>query len=148
MLCLLAGWRTPLLEHPLPAQATNTVFAVAIAALHVAYAIPIVARFAFENNFKPQPFDLGVFVGPLPPFSLALGIGADIISVEFTHWLHHSGIYGVLDHHFHVPHIPWGKCYLYELHHSRHGQHAPALTCMVLLPHVWACIGSLDQCQT
>ena len=99
------------------AQATNAVFAVAIAALYVAYAIPIVACFVFENDFKPGPFDLGVFVGPLPLFSLAFGVGADIISVEFTRWLRCSGVHGVHDHHFRVPHIPWGKCYFYELHH-------------------------------
>ena len=48
------------------AQATNAMFAVAIAALHVAYAIPIMARFVFENDFKPGPFDLSVFVGSFP----------------------------------------------------------------------------------
>jgi len=117
------------------AQATNAMFAVSIAALYVAYAIPIVARFVFENDFKPAPFDLGV--GPLPLFSLALGVGADIISVEFTHWLRRSGVHGVHDHDFHVPHIPWGKCYFYEPHRSHPGRRVPALTCMVLLPRVW-----------
>jgi len=100
------------------AQATNAVFAVSIVALYVAYAIPIMARFVFENDFKPGPFDLGVFVGPLRPFSLALGVGADIISVEFTHWLRRSGVHGVHDYHFYVPHITWGKCYFFELHCS------------------------------
>jgi len=48
------------------AQATNAVFAVSIAALYVAYAIPIMACFVFDNDFKPGPFDLGVFVGSFP----------------------------------------------------------------------------------
>ncbi|KIM51757.1 hypothetical protein SCLCIDRAFT_1219882 [Scleroderma citrinum Foug A] len=47
------------------AQATNAVFAVSIAALYVAYAIPIMARFVFENDFKPGPFDLGIFSLPI-----------------------------------------------------------------------------------
>jgi len=119
------------------AQATNAMFAVSIAALYVAYVIPIVARFVFENDFKPGPFNLGVFVGPLPLFSPALGVGANIISAEFTHWFHRSGVHGVHDHHFHVPHITWCECYFYELHRSRPGRRAPALTCMVLLPRVW-----------
>jgi len=119
------------------AQATNAVFAVAIAALYVSYAIPIVTHFMFENDFNPGSFDLGAFVGAFSPFSLALGVGADIISTEFTHWLRRSGVHGVLDHHFHVPHIPWGKCYFYELHRSRPGRRTPTLTCMVLLPRAW-----------
>jgi len=45
------------------AQATNAVFVVSIAALYIAYAIPIVAPFVFENDFT---FDLGVFVGSFP----------------------------------------------------------------------------------
>ena len=56
------------------AQATNAVFAVSIAALYVAYAIPIMARFVFENDFKPGPFDLGVFVGPCSHLLLALAL--------------------------------------------------------------------------
>ena len=56
------------------AQATNAVFAVSIAALYVAYAIPIMARFVFENDFKPGPFDLGVFVGPRSHSLLALAL--------------------------------------------------------------------------
>lgn len=43
-------------------QAINAVFSISVIALYVAYAIPIVARFTFNNNFKPGPFNLGVFV--------------------------------------------------------------------------------------
>jgi len=121
------------------AQVTNIVFMVVIAALYIAYAIPIIACFVFENDFKPRPFNLDVFVGPLPPFSLTLGIDANIISAEFTHWLHRSGIHGIHDHHFHVPHITWCKCYFYELHSSHCGWRTPTLTCMVLLSCVWGC---------
>lgn len=43
-------------------QAINAIFSLSIVALYVAYAIPIVARFAFDNDFKPGPFNLGIFV--------------------------------------------------------------------------------------
>jgi amino acid transporter len=43
-------------------QAINAVFAISVTALYVAYAIPIAARFLGDNDFKPGPFNLGVFV--------------------------------------------------------------------------------------
>ena len=43
-------------------QAIGAVFALSIVGLYVAYAIPIAARFMGENDFKPGPFSLGVFV--------------------------------------------------------------------------------------
>lgn len=43
-------------------QAINAVFAISITALYIAYAIPIAARFLGDNNFKPGPFNLGIFV--------------------------------------------------------------------------------------
>jgi amino acid transporter len=43
-------------------QAINAVFALSVTGLYVAYSIPIAARFIFKNNFKPGPFNLGIFV--------------------------------------------------------------------------------------
>jgi hypothetical protein len=43
-------------------QAINAVFAISVTALYVAYSIPICARFMGQNEFKPGPFTLGVFV--------------------------------------------------------------------------------------
>ena len=43
-------------------QAINAVFAISVVASYIAYAIPIVARFVFKNDFKPGPFNLGAFV--------------------------------------------------------------------------------------
>ncbi|TDL27161.1 amino acid transporter [Rickenella mellea] len=40
-------------------QAINAVFSISVIALYVAYSIPIVARFVFDNEFKPGPFTLG-----------------------------------------------------------------------------------------
>ncbi|KAG9311034.1 amino acid/polyamine transporter I [Chiua virens] len=54
------------------AQAIDAVFALSVTGLYVAYSIPIAARFIFKNNFKPGPFNLGIF-------SLPVGI----ISVTF-----------------------------------------------------------------
>lgn len=45
-------------------QAINAVFSISVIALYVAYSIPIVARFAFDNDFKPGPFYLGAWVRP------------------------------------------------------------------------------------
>ncbi|KAJ6619034.1 APC amino acid permease [Mycena sp. CBHHK59/15] len=59
-------------------QAINAVFAISVTALYIAYAIPIVARFAGNNDFKPGPFNLGVFSLPVAVvsvlFMLFLGI--------------------------------------------------------------------------
>ncbi|KAJ7058137.1 amino acid/polyamine transporter I [Mycena amicta] len=48
-------------------EAINAVFSISVTALYVAYAIPIVARFAGRkhNEFKPGPFSLGVFSLPV-----------------------------------------------------------------------------------
>jgi amino acid transporter len=43
-------------------QAINAVFAISVNGLYIAYSIPIAARFLGENDFKPGPFNLGVFV--------------------------------------------------------------------------------------
>jgi len=48
------------------AQAISSIFALSVTGLYVAYAIPIAARFIFKNNFKPGPFNLGIFVSPSP----------------------------------------------------------------------------------
>ena len=127
------------------AQATNAVFAVSIAALYVSYAIPIVARFVFENDFKPGPFNLGVFVGPLPLSSLALGVGADNISAEFTHWLHRVAFMTFMTIIFMFPTSPGANVtsltYTVVVLGGVH-LHGTTSLCM------GACIDSLDQCQT
>jgi len=43
-------------------QAIGAIFSLSVVGLYVAYAIPIAARFIFENDHKPGPFDLGVWV--------------------------------------------------------------------------------------
>lgn len=43
-------------------QAIGAVFALSVVGLYVAYAIPIAARFIFENDYKPGPFNLGRWV--------------------------------------------------------------------------------------
>ncbi|TRM56268.1 amino acid permease-domain-containing protein [Schizophyllum amplum] len=45
-------------------QAINAVFSLSVIALYIAYTIPIVARFAGDNDFKPGPFSLGWFSLP------------------------------------------------------------------------------------
>jgi len=52
------------------AQAINAVFSISVIALYVAYAIPIVARFTFDNDFKPGPFNLGAFSLPIGMISV------------------------------------------------------------------------------
>ncbi|KAN0079997.1 Amino acid permease domain containing protein [Tylopilus felleus] len=46
-------------------QAINAVFALSVSGLYVSYSIPIAARFIFKNNFKPGPFNLGIFSLPV-----------------------------------------------------------------------------------
>ncbi|KAF8130355.1 amino acid/polyamine transporter I [Boletus edulis] len=47
------------------AQAINAIFALAVAALYVAYSIPITARFLFKNEFNPGPFNIGILSLPV-----------------------------------------------------------------------------------
>ena len=46
------------------ANAINAIFSVSVISLYIAYSFPIAARFIGENNFKPGPFSLGIFVSP------------------------------------------------------------------------------------
>ena len=43
-------------------QAINAMFALSVTGLYFAYSIPIVVRFTGNNDFKPGPFHLGIFV--------------------------------------------------------------------------------------
>ncbi|KDQ60457.1 hypothetical protein JAAARDRAFT_32877 [Jaapia argillacea MUCL 33604] len=45
--------------------AIGAIFSLSVAPQYVAYSIPIVARFAFENDYKPGPFNLGAFGLPV-----------------------------------------------------------------------------------
>ncbi|KAG2072013.1 amino acid transporter [Suillus decipiens] len=47
------------------AQAINAIFSLSVTALYIAYSIPIIARFVFTNNFRPGPFNLGIFSLPV-----------------------------------------------------------------------------------
>ncbi|TFK19375.1 amino acid transporter [Coprinopsis marcescibilis] len=52
-------------------QAINGVFAISVSGLYIAYSIPIVARFAGPNDFKPGPFYLGAFSLPCAIISVS-----------------------------------------------------------------------------
>ena len=43
-------------------QAINAVFALSVTGLYFAHSIPIMVRFTGDNDFKPGPFHLGIFV--------------------------------------------------------------------------------------
>jgi amino acid transporter len=43
-------------------QAIGAIFSLGVVSLNVAYAIPIAARYLFENDCKPGPFSLGRWV--------------------------------------------------------------------------------------
>jgi len=51
-------------------QAIGAVFALSVVGLYVAYAVPIAARFIFENDYKPGPFDLGRWSLPVAVVSV------------------------------------------------------------------------------
>jgi len=44
-------------------QAIDAVFTLAVTSSYISYITPIVTRFAFKNDFKPGPFNLGKWVG-------------------------------------------------------------------------------------
>ncbi|KAG2338938.1 amino acid transporter [Suillus weaverae] len=60
-------------------QAINAIFSLSVTALYIAYAIPIVARFVFKNNFKPGPFNLGIFSLPVAIVSVSYMIIMNIV---------------------------------------------------------------------
>ncbi|KAG8218026.1 amino acid/polyamine transporter I [Butyriboletus roseoflavus] len=60
-------------------EAINAVFAISVAGLYVAYAIPIASRFIFKNNFKPGPFNLGIFSLPVGIISVSFMAFMDIV---------------------------------------------------------------------
>ncbi|KAF9006941.1 amino acid transporter [Cyathus striatus] len=51
-------------------QAINAVFAISVTGLYIAYAIPIVARFTGDNDFKPGPFNCGILSLPIAVVSV------------------------------------------------------------------------------
>ncbi|KAI6145912.1 hypothetical protein BKA82DRAFT_29634 [Pisolithus tinctorius] len=60
--------------------AINAIFTMSITSLYVAYAMPIFARFAFDNDFKPGPFNLGIFSLPIGIIAIAfMALGFMII---------------------------------------------------------------------
>ncbi|KAF8553643.1 amino acid transporter [Imleria badia] len=61
------------------AQAINAVFALSVTGLYVAYSIPIAARFIFKNNFKPGPFNLGIFSFPIAIIAVSFMAFMDVV---------------------------------------------------------------------
>ncbi|KAG0694600.1 amino acid/polyamine transporter I [Suillus ampliporus] len=60
-------------------QAINAIFSLSVTALYIAYTIPVVARFAFKNNFKPGPFNLGIFSFPVAAIAVSYMFIMDIV---------------------------------------------------------------------
>ncbi|KAL1740224.1 amino acid/polyamine transporter I [Schizophyllum fasciatum] len=61
-------------------QAINAIFSLSIVALYIAYAIPIIARFTGDNDFKPGPFYLGKWSFPVSFIAVAF---MSVMSVVF-----------------------------------------------------------------
>ncbi|EPQ50387.1 amino acid transporter [Gloeophyllum trabeum ATCC 11539] len=59
--------------------AIGAVFTLAAAAPYVAYSIPIMARFIFDNDFKPGPFTLGRFSFPVAATAVAWMLFAVVV---------------------------------------------------------------------
>lgn len=59
--------------------AVGAVFTLAAAAPYVAYSIPIMARFIFDNDFKPGPFTLGRFSFPVAATAVAWMLFAVVV---------------------------------------------------------------------
>ena len=118
-------------------QAINAVFALCVTGLYFAYSIPIAARFIFKNNFKPGPFNLGIFVSLITyreqrPKLIPL-------RVESSCRHHCCFLHGV---HGHRPLVP---CYApdehteHELYRRRSRRCPRALARLVLLPCIRRC---------
>ncbi|KAG2145191.1 amino acid/polyamine transporter I [Suillus clintonianus] len=62
-------------------EAINAIFSIAVTASYVAYITPITTRFAFKNDFKPGPFNLGKL--SLPIAVIAVSWMVFVITVFF-----------------------------------------------------------------
>lgn len=120
------------------AQAINAVFSISVIALYVAYAIPITARWVFENEFKPGPFYLGWFVsGDRTPrrFVHRTGCVVDLIVLAE---LPMCGYFGTLDgvhgRRLPLPHHAPDICSGHELQRCRPRRHPRPFCFVVLLP--------------
>ncbi|KAF8556713.1 amino acid transporter [Imleria badia] len=61
------------------AETVNAVFAISVAGLNVAYAIPIAVRFIFKNDFKSGPFNLGIFSLPVAIIAVVFMAFVDVV---------------------------------------------------------------------
>jgi len=59
--------------------AINAIFAISVVGEYIAYIIPIVARYAFDNDFKPGPFTLGRWGIPCAVVSVSYMIFMSIV---------------------------------------------------------------------
>jgi hypothetical protein len=117
------------------AQAINAIFSISVTALYIAYAIPITARFAFKNDFKPGPFSLGVFVShgvwcPCPD-------RVESLFVEPTDCHHFGVLHGFYGHRLFLPDDAANGCFEHELHGGRSWWHTLLVCRVVLFPCVW-----------
>ena len=60
--------------------AISAVFTLAVTASYVEIITPIVSRFVFDNNFKPGPFSLGVWVSASPTYACRTRADTCVIS--------------------------------------------------------------------
>ena len=114
-------------------QAINAVFAISVVALYVAYSIPIAARFLGDNDFKPGPFTLGVFVSMV--FSSYSVIQWALLELTlcnnlcFLHDIHEPCVL--------LPNHAIDRCRGYELHSGRDRRRVDSFSGLVLFPSLW-----------
>jgi amino acid transporter len=114
-------------------QAINAVFAISIVALYIAYSIPIAARFLGDNDFKPGPFTLGVFVSMVfSSYSViqwAFSEPALCNDLCYFHDIH--------EHRVLLPIDAIDRCRRHELHSGRDCRRVGSFSDLVLFPSLW-----------
>ncbi|KAH7925225.1 amino acid transporter [Leucogyrophana mollusca] len=60
-------------------EAINAIFTIVVTSQYISYMIPIFARFAFKNNFKPGPFHLGFMSFPVSAIAVSFMFFMDIV---------------------------------------------------------------------
>ncbi|OJA10854.1 hypothetical protein AZE42_06122 [Rhizopogon vesiculosus] len=60
-------------------QAINAVFTLAVTSSYISYITPIVTRFAFKNDFKPGPFNLGKWSFPVAAIAVSWMVFMNIV---------------------------------------------------------------------
>ena len=117
-------------------QAINAVFALSVTGLYFAYAVPITVRFTGDNDFKPGPFHLGIFVSSLTNYChYRLPYPISILEPSYSDY--RCPLHGIYGNRLLIPVFPANECHGHELHRRGFRRGHDTILGLLLLPEVW-----------